>query len=100
MNAKKLITSISILTITLMGFVACGKDLSADPPFTTFNFDTKYDDMIKELGDPDSEKETYYGNAYNYSSDYLDLEGNVQYAFDEDGNMTNMTWAYFSEDGE
>ena len=100
MNAKKIITSISILTITVMGFVACGKDLSSDPPFTTFNFDTTYDDMIKELGEPDSEKESYYGKAYNYSSDYLDLQGNVQYAFDEDGHMTNMTWAYFSEDGE
>ncbi|MCR5580772.1 MAG: hypothetical protein K6F66_04215 [Pseudobutyrivibrio sp.] len=98
MKARKLITftlTLSIAASTLMG-CATGKYI----PFTDLSFDTSYDTMVKDLGEPTDEAESYLGTSYCYSSDYMADDSQVRYTYDEDGNMASISWIYESEDGE
>ena len=100
MKTKKLLTGLLILTMTSTCFLGCGKNEASDIPFTELGFDTTFDEMTSDLGDPLSDKEVYLGTTYTYDSDYLELPGNVQYTFDEEGKMASISWVYTCEDGE
>jgi hypothetical protein len=90
---------ISFSLVIALTFTACKSDKDRIP-FSSLTFDTTYDEMIEELGEPTETTVTYLGDTYSYAGEYLQKDGNVRYTFDEDGKMASITWLYSSEDGE
>jgi len=98
---KKHLLKITITTICISCLIlGCSKQSSNRIPFSELDFSVSYEDMVDKLGEPVSETETYLGKSYGYQSDYLSMDGQVRYTFDEAGKIASITWLYESEDGE
>ena len=98
---KKHLMITSLVTICFTGLIiGCSKQSSDRIPFSELGFSVSYEDMVDKLGVPTSKTETYLGESYGYPSDYLSMDGQVRYTFDETGNIASITWLYESVDGE
>ena len=99
MNAKRLIKIILTLSFSTVLLIGCGND-SLNIPFSDLNFESSYEEMVKELGEPQDETSSYLGTSYCYESDYLVEGSEARYTFDDDENLASISWIYESEDGE
>lgn len=64
-------------------------------PFTEITWENSVEDIFALEGENYEEGESlYYGDSYVYPKTYKDLEGTIQYMFDEKDNLACMVWLY------
>ena len=92
MRAKKTLTKIISFTLLLaILLIGCSSDKDRIP-FSDLTFDTTYDQMVEEFGEPESNTESYLGTSYQYASDYMKKDGKVRYTFSDDGKLASITY--------
>ena len=94
---KHLLKPFSLL-LTLLFCVSClcgcgAKEVKC--PFTEANWESTIEDIkALETDLEEGGESSYYGASYLAPSTYRDLDGTVQYMFDEEDNLALVQWSY------
>lgn len=84
-----IILSAVFISFSLMG--CSNKTVTC--PFTEITWDKTAEDVIAYEGENYTEGiSNYKGDCYVYPKQYKDLDGSIQYMFDEEGQLGSVTW--------
>lgn len=85
-----------VFTVSIL-FSGCASSTS---PFSDLSWDSTMDDMISAEGDDYNETTSFWGDTYCYTKNYMDVDGQVRYSFDDEGSLTSLSWVYQSDDAD
>ena len=87
-----------VMIITCLALAGCGTDKPAVIPFTELTLENSYSDMISLEGETDTTADsTYGGTDYIYPKEYLGLDGELHYMYDEDNRLVCISWIYYMD---
>lgn len=68
-------------------------------PISDLNFESTYDDMIRKEGKPaDTVTDELVGTVYKYDYNYEEMQGSLQYRFNQDNKLYLIGWFYNTKD--